>query len=69
MNHWRIDPKIFLVWLAICTLLGKVLSWLSGMPFWVSIAIIAVALLINGIVAEIEDSWPGGFLNPWRKSK
>jgi hypothetical protein len=37
---------------------------MSGLPFWAGVAIVAVALFANGIVAEVEDRAPGGFNNP-----
>jgi len=39
------------------------------MPFWGAFAIVGAALLINGVVAEIEDRQPGGFLNRKEKGK
>jgi len=39
------------------------------MPVWGGIGIIAVALVVNGIVATVEDNSPGGFNNLTRKAK
>ena len=69
MKLAHINLKLLAVWLALCALGGALLSWLSGMPFWGGAAIVAVALVINGVVAEVEDRAPGGFLNPRGKSK
>jgi hypothetical protein len=55
------------VWLSICGLSGLVAGIFFGLGFWVIFGITAGALLLNGIVAEIEDRRPGGFLNPRKK--
>ena len=36
----------------------------TGLGFWGSFAIVIVSMLINGIIAEVEDNQPGGFNNP-----
>ena len=56
-----------LVWLLICGLAGLVAAMFFGLSFWVIFGITAGALLLNGIVAEIEDRRPGGFLNPRKR--
>jgi len=55
---------LLLAWLALCGALGLVLSLLSGLSFFAATVIVAVALVLNGVLAEIEDRAPGGFLNP-----
>ena len=65
----RIAPKLLVIWLLLCTALGGLLSWVSGMPLWVGVLIVAAALVVNGLVADIEDEAPGGFLNPRQKDK
>ena len=52
-----------------CAALGGLLSWLSGMPLWGGVLIVAGALFVNSLVADIEDEAPGGFLNPREKDK
>lgn len=69
MRAPRISPKLFAVWLLLCSALGGLLSWLSGMPLWGSMLIVAGALFVNSLVADIEDEAPGGFLNPREKDK
>jgi hypothetical protein len=54
-------------WLAISVVAGTAAAHFLRLGFWVAFSITAVALLINGIVAEIEDRLPGGFLNPRKK--
>jgi hypothetical protein len=56
-----------LVWFLICGLAGLVAAIVFGLSFWVIFGITAGALLLNGIVAEMEDRRPGGFLNPRKK--
>jgi hypothetical protein len=65
----HINFKLFVAWLALCALGGALLGWVSGMPFLGGAAIVAAALVINGVVAEVEDRAPGGLLNPGSKSK
>lgn len=65
----RIAPKLFAAWLLLCTALGGLLSWLSGMPLWGGMLIVAGALFLNSMVADIEDEAPGGFQNPLEKDK
>ncbi len=65
----RVAPKLFAVWLLLCASLGGLLSWLSGMPLWGGVLIVAGALFVNSLVADIEDEAPGGFLNPREKDK
>ena len=40
------------------------ISALYGVRFWCAFAILAAAILVNGLVATIEDDLPGGFNNP-----
>jgi uncharacterized membrane-anchored protein YjiN (DUF445 family) len=56
------------VWLLICVLVGWIATYFFSLNFWVAFGITAAALVLNGIVVEIEDRMPGGFLNP-RKRK
>lgn len=69
MRAPRIAPKHLALWLVLCFAFGSLLSWLSGMPLWGGMLIVAGALFINGLVASIEDEAPGGFLNPQEKDK
>lgn len=43
--------------------------WLLDLPFLYGAAVFAVALFLNGVLAEIEDNEPGGFNNPDEKPK
>jgi len=46
---------------------GALITWLSGMPLWLGFAIVAGSLLVNGLVAEVEDRSPGGLLHKAEK--
>ncbi|MGA0613113.1 hypothetical protein, partial [Caldimonas sp. KR1-144] len=61
--------KLLVVWCAICCCGGALISAFSSMPFWGGAAIVAAALLVNGMVAEVEDRSPGGFLSPRDKQE
>lgn len=54
------------VLIALVVVLGSayLLSALSDLPFWHAIAIALAALVINGLIATVEDDSPGGFNNP-----
>jgi hypothetical protein len=58
--HWL--P--FLVFACVSTFVGAALHYFAGLNFWYAVAIGAGALLVNGIVATVEDESPGGFNNP-----
>lgn len=62
------QPSLLAAFVAICVAFSSLLAWLSGLPFWGAFLIVAGALVVNGVVAEIEDQTPGGVLNP-RKGK
>jgi hypothetical protein len=69
MSKLRVQPKLLAAFIVVCAVLSGLLVWLAGMPFWGAFLIVAVALVVNGLVAEVEDRAPGGFLNPKGKSK
>ncbi|MDH2918386.1 MAG: hypothetical protein PXX73_04240 [Sideroxydans sp.] len=56
MKLVHFNPKLFGGWLALCGLGGGLISCLSVLPFWGGAVIVAAALVINSVVAEIEDS-------------
>jgi len=65
----RVSYKLISVWLLLCAGGGALIAWLSGMPFWLGFAIVAGSLLLNGLVAEVEDRSPGGLLHDNEKPK
>ena len=62
------QPSLLAAFIAICVAFSSLLAWLSGLPFWGAFLIVVGSLVVNGVVAEIDDRVPGGFLNP-RKGK
>ncbi len=58
--HW---PS-FLAFAGVSALAGAALHYFAGLSFWIGVTIGAGALLLNGIVATVEDETPGGFNNP-----
>jgi protein-S-isoprenylcysteine O-methyltransferase Ste14 len=52
------------VGILVVSLVAAAISAASGLKFWWAFAIVAVAVLINGFVATLEDDLPGGFNNP-----
>ena len=59
-----IQWQVFSISITIAALLTWGLHAVSGMSFWVSLGVVIAAILINGIIATIEDEMPGGFNNP-----
>jgi len=57
-----------LVWpsvgVLLISLLAAGLSAASGLKLWWAFGIVAGAVLVNGLVAMLEDDLPGGFNNP-----
>ena len=54
------------IWLLICALVGSMAMYFFHLNFWVAVVITASALILNGVIAEIEDRMEGGFLNSRR---
>jgi NAD/NADP transhydrogenase alpha subunit len=61
---YSIDPKYTLFGLGIAAAIGFIISALSNLPFWAATIIVAVAMFLNGLLAQYEDNLPGGFNNP-----
>lgn len=53
LAHFK--PKVFAAMLAVCAVIAGVASWVTGMNFWILAAILVCALLVNGLVAMVED--------------
>jgi hypothetical protein len=64
---FKIRLLYIVIWLLISGLAGIAAASFFGLNFWVTFAITGVALMLNGLVAEIEDRMPGGFFNPRNK--
>jgi hypothetical protein len=65
----QLDLKYTAAGFVIAAIIGALIYWFSGLPFWVSFTIVVVALLLNGILAEYEDNLPGGFNNPMSENE
>lgn len=46
--------------LAICGAIAGIAAWITGLSFWVLLAICVVAVLLNGVVATLEDKQESG---------
>lgn len=53
-------PKVFVGMLVVCSVIAGVSSWVTGLSFWVLWAILVGAVLINGLIATIEDKNSSG---------
>ncbi len=62
-----------IAFLVVSVIGSAVVSRFSGLGFWESFAytsmIVAVAQAVNGIIIEIEDNSPGGWLNPGNRKR
>lgn len=52
-----------IIWSVVIVVAFGLSRW-AGLNFWIMLAIVAGAVLINGFVATLEDDLPGGFNNP-----
>ena len=59
-----ISPVPFIVGLSVAALVAWGGSRWTKIPFWGAFALVIIAMIINGIIAEREDEAPGGFNNP-----
>ena len=66
-NSWKLSPKHLVTWLGVVAVVGLGLSYISGLPYWGAAAIVAVALVFTGFVAEVEDRSPAAFLSTDQK--
>jgi len=53
-----------LISLALIAVIAAVVAYFSGLPFWLTFVLAAVAIFANGLLATVEDDLPGGFNNP-----
>ena len=63
-KSYTFSPKIALISLSVAALIALAISHWSGFPFWAAFLIVVGAMLVNGLIAQIEDDTPGGFNNP-----
>lgn len=48
-------PKMLAAMLVVCGVIAGLATWITGLSFWVLFSICVVAVLLNGLVATIED--------------
>ena len=59
-----IDWRIFFITMGVASLLAFGLHVWVHLNVWVCLGIVVFGILLNGIIAMIEDEMPGGFNNP-----
>jgi hypothetical protein len=59
-----VDWRIFSISILAASLVAWALHAWSALNLWASVAIVVGAMLVNGVVALIEDEMPGGFGKP-----
>ena len=62
-----LNIRIFLIMVGCIALVAYAISYFSGMNFWVMFLICFASIFINGLILDLEDRFPGGFLNPTKK--
>jgi hypothetical protein len=62
------DFRAFAIGVGLAALISWAVHAWFDVNFWLVIAIVIFALLVNGIVAVIEDDAPGGFNDPGDES-
>lgn len=60
----KADFKLFLISLIIAGGIAGIAAFILKVSFWASFGVVAVAMVLNGIIAIHEDDGPGGFNNP-----
>ncbi len=63
MNRKTKAILILIVWLPAVLIALAMHYWLH-LNLWLALALVALAGIANGFLAEWEDRKPGGFLNP-----
>jgi fatty acid desaturase len=52
----RFKPKAFAAMLVVCAAIAGIAAWATGLNFWILAVILVVAVLVNGLVATVEDT-------------
>lgn len=47
--------KFFLISMGICSVLGAMVAWVTGLNFFILTGILVGAVLLNSMIAEVED--------------
>lgn len=50
------NPKVFVAVIAVCAAIAAAAAWVTGLNFWILGAIVVAGVLINGLIASIEDT-------------
>ncbi len=59
-----VDIKLVVISLLIIFIVVAGISYFFGVGYWIAFAMVVGAIMINGVIATIEDDLPGGFNNP-----
>lgn len=62
-KRFSFAPIPAFIGLSVAALVAWGLTNVSGLSYWIALPIVIGAMLINGIIAEIEDNAPGGTNN------
>ena len=62
-----LNIRVFLIVVGCIALVAYAVSYFSGMNFWVMFLICLASIFINGLILDLEDRLPGGFLNPTKE--
>jgi membrane protein implicated in regulation of membrane protease activity len=55
MQKMKFNLKLFLLMLIVCAVIAAVAAWLTGLNIWILMGIAVVAVLVNGLIASVED--------------
>ncbi len=64
LKNLKFAPIPAVIGLSVATLIAWGINHWIGFPFWGVFAIVIGSMIVNGIIAEIEDDAPGGFNSP-----
>jgi len=59
-----VDWRVFGSVMTIAVILAFGFHRWIGLNFWACLALVVFAILVNGLIAAVEDELPGGFNNP-----
>jgi 4-hydroxybenzoate polyprenyltransferase len=55
LSKMKFKPKLLAVMLIACAAIASIASWLTGLNVWILMAIVVAGVLVNGLVATLED--------------
>ena len=68
-NKWSFNYTMFVISVSIAAVIAFGIHKFTGLNFWICLGLVVFGILINGLVATIEDELPGGYHNPISKTK